>query len=199
MISPLKLAIFVVDTGPLITLAAARSLDYLLYIDGADIVVPDAVLYEATHDAGRLGATDILDWATLHRTRVEFAPTQSFRVFDAARRIDAGARQPHLGEQAAVEVIEQQGRLGPGERGILLCEESAVLRRVTVQAPEKIIALSTTDLLRALETAGRIQSADAVLEWAVAAGRTANAKEHMPNYSDSVRAAIHDLVRQPVR
>ncbi len=47
------LKLFVVDTGPLITLAAAQSLDYLLYVD-ADVVIPDAVLYEATHDAARL-------------------------------------------------------------------------------------------------------------------------------------------------
>jgi hypothetical protein len=41
--------------GPLITLAAANARDYLLYVQ-ADIVISDAVLYEATHDAARLGA-----------------------------------------------------------------------------------------------------------------------------------------------
>ncbi len=51
---PRDLKLFVVDTGPLITLAAAQSLDYLLFVD-ADVVIPDAVLYEATHDASRLG------------------------------------------------------------------------------------------------------------------------------------------------
>ena len=40
------LKLFVVDTGPLITLAAAQSLDYLLYVN-ADVVIPDAVLHEA--------------------------------------------------------------------------------------------------------------------------------------------------------
>ncbi|MBW4093374.1 MAG: hypothetical protein HIU82_20075 [Proteobacteria bacterium] len=30
-----------VDTGPLITLAVAQSLDYLLYVD-ADVIIPDA-------------------------------------------------------------------------------------------------------------------------------------------------------------
>ena len=52
------LKLFVVDTGPLIALAAAQSLGYLLYAD-ADVVIPDAVLYEATHDAARLGAFKI--------------------------------------------------------------------------------------------------------------------------------------------
>jgi hypothetical protein len=37
---PHDLKLFVVDTGPLITLAVAQSLDYLLYVD-ADIVIPD--------------------------------------------------------------------------------------------------------------------------------------------------------------
>jgi hypothetical protein len=42
-----SLKLFVIDTGPLITLAVANALDYLLYVQ-ADIVIPDAVLYEAT-------------------------------------------------------------------------------------------------------------------------------------------------------
>src|ERR1700724_3984147 len=58
---PRDLKIFVVDTGPLITLAVAQSLDYLLFVD-ADIVIPDAVLHEATYDAARLGAQDIIEW-----------------------------------------------------------------------------------------------------------------------------------------
>jgi hypothetical protein len=37
-----KIKLFVIDTGPLITLAVANSLDYLLYVQ-ADIVIPDAV------------------------------------------------------------------------------------------------------------------------------------------------------------
>ena len=44
------LRLFVVDTGPLITLAAAQSLDHLLYVEGASVVIPDAVFYEATHE-----------------------------------------------------------------------------------------------------------------------------------------------------
>jgi hypothetical protein len=38
---PRDLKLFVVDTGPLITLAVAQSIDYLLFVD-ADIVIPDA-------------------------------------------------------------------------------------------------------------------------------------------------------------
>ncbi len=194
---PSRLKIFVVDTGPLITLAAARSLDYLLNVDGADLIVPDAVLYEATHDASRLGADDILSWAQANRDRVEFAPTQAYRLFDAARQTDPGVRQPNLGEQAAVEVIEQPGRLDGDERGVLLCEESAILRRVTVQDREKIIAISTTDFLRILEREGRIQSADAVLAMALDAGRTPGRREHLPGHPADIQDAVQALVRKP--
>jgi hypothetical protein len=42
--------IIVTDAPPLITLAAAKSLDYLLYqlYPGLPVVIPDAVFHEAT-------------------------------------------------------------------------------------------------------------------------------------------------------
>ena len=42
-------SLFVLDTGPLITLAAAESLDYLPYPKVA-VIIPHAVFYEATRD-----------------------------------------------------------------------------------------------------------------------------------------------------
>ena len=126
------LKIFVVDTGPLITLAAARSLDYLLYVN-ADVVIPDAVLHEATRDANRLGAQDIVDWVKANRSRVEIAATKAYEIFDAARASMPNLRQPDLGERAAVEIIEEPDRLTGEERGVLLCEETAVLKRVVVR------------------------------------------------------------------
>jgi hypothetical protein len=50
-----RASLFVLDTGPLITLAAADSLDYLLY-PNVPVVIPDAVFYEATRDSAKLGA-----------------------------------------------------------------------------------------------------------------------------------------------
>ncbi len=171
-----RITVFVVDTGPLITLAAARSLDYLLYVEGTAVVIPDAVLYEATHDASRLGAPDYV-------------------VFDAARQTDPNVRQVNLGEQAAVEVIEEPGRLRPNERGILLCEESAVLRRIVVREKDRIIELSTMDFLRLLEAEGRIQSADAVFQMAVEGGRSPSNVQHLARQSEELRATIAGLVR----
>ncbi len=192
---PGDLKLFVVDTGPLITLAAAQSLDYLLYVE-ADIVVPDAVLYEATHDAARLGAQDIIDWAKAHRASIEIAPTKAYEAFDAARASIPNFPQPDLGERAAVEVIEEPDRLMGDERGVLLCEETTVLRRVVVRDRERIVEVSTIDFLRLLEGEQRIQSAEAVFELARQAGRLASRTEKMSKHDQEPREAIRRLVQR---
>ncbi len=189
------LKIFVVDTGPLIALAVARSLDYLLFAD-ADLIIPDAVLHEATFDAARLGAQDIINWVKAHRPHVEVAPTKAYQVFDAARASIPNLREPNLGERAAVEVIEEPDRLVGSERGVLLCEETAVLKRVTVRDRERIVELSTLDFLRVLEAEQRIQSADQVFELAAQAGLTPSRVEKLPGHDDATRRALHELVRQ---
>lgn len=94
---PGDLKLFVVDTGPLITLAAAQSLDYLLYVN-VDVVIPDAVLHEATYDAARLGAQDIIEWVKAHRGQIEIAPTKAYAIFDAARATIPNLREPDLGD-----------------------------------------------------------------------------------------------------
>lgn len=188
-----KLTLFVVDTGPLITLAAAQSLDCLAYVD-ADLVIPDAVLYEATADAARLGAEDIIDWVKAHRARVEIAPTKTYQLFDAARSVIPGLREPHLGERAAVEVIEEPDRLTGDERGVLLCEETAVLRRIVVRDRTRVVELSTLDFLKLLQAERRIQSADHIFEVAAQAGRAASRMEKLAVHDAATRAALADLV-----
>jgi hypothetical protein len=187
------LKLFVVDTGPLITLAAAQSLDYLLYIN-ADVVIPDAVLHEATRDANRLGAQGVIDWVKAHHGQIEIAATKAYEIFDAARANIPNLREPDLGERAAVEVIEEPDRLQGDERGLLLCEETAVLRRVFVRDRERIVEISTLDFLRILEAEKRIQSAEQVFELAAKVGRSASrvASSCAPIFS--TRAAIQGLV-----
>ena len=186
---PGDLKLFVVDTGPLITLAVAQSLDYLLYVN-ADVVIPDAVLHEATADAARLGAEDIIDWVKAHRNRIEIAPTKVYQIFDAARLAIPGLREPDLGERAAVEVIEEPSRLLGDERGLLLCEETAILRRVVVRDRRRIVELSTLDFLRLLEAEHLIQSAEQVFELAANAGRTRSRVEKLQIHDEKARLAI---------
>lgn len=65
------------DAAPLITLAAARSLDYLLYTR-LPVIIPDAVFHEATAYAGKLGAEAILDLYREHPAEVRIEPTRAF-------------------------------------------------------------------------------------------------------------------------
>jgi hypothetical protein len=192
---PRDLKLFVVDTGPLITLAAAQSLDYLLYVN-VDVVIPDAVLHEATYDAARLGAQDIIEWVKAHRGQIEIAATRAYAIFDAARATIPHLREPDLGERAAVEVIEEPDRLRGDERGLLLCEETAVLRRVVVRDRARIIELSTLDFLRILEAERRIQSADDVFQLAAQAGRWPSRAEKLAAYDNATQAAIQGLVKR---
>jgi hypothetical protein len=189
------LKLFVVDTGPLITLAVAGSLDYLLYID-ADIVIPDAVLHEATRDAARLGVQDIIDWVKAHRNLIEIAPTKAYERYDLARVTAPMLREPDLGERAAVEVIEEPDRLLGAERGLLLCEETAVLKRVVVRDRARIVEISTLDFLRILEAEQRIQSSEQVFELAAKAGRSPSGILKLSAQDEATRAAIQGLVRR---
>ena len=112
-----RASIYVLDTGPLITLAAADSLDYLLY-PNVPVVIPDAVFYEATRDSAKLGAQSILDWVKAHHAQVEIAVTNAYVNFDAARLVNPRAYEPNLGERAAVEVIEEPARLQGDDKAI---------------------------------------------------------------------------------
>jgi len=93
---------------------------------------------------------------------IEIAPTKASEAFDAARATIPNFRQPDLGERAVVEVIEEPDRLIGNERGILLCEETTVLKRVVVRDRERIVEISALDFLSILEAEQRIQSAEAV-------------------------------------
>jgi hypothetical protein len=186
-------SLFVLDTGPLITLAAADSLDYLLF-PNVPVVIPDAVFYEATRDVGKLGAQSVLDWVKAHRTQVEIAVTETYAVYDAARQINPVARMPNMGEQAAIEVIEEPGRLQGDEVAILLCEEAAITSRITVNQPDLIIEMTTMDLLRALEKEQRINSADAVFDRALAAGRTPSRIEKFADHDPAIRDAVRETL-----
>jgi hypothetical protein len=189
----IRVSLYVLDTGPLITLAAADSLDYLLY-PNVFVVIPDAVFYEATRDTSKLGAQSIINWVKEHHARIEIAVTNAYLNFDSARQVNPRAHEPNLGEQAAVEVIEEPARLQENERAILLCEETAVTRRIVVREREKIIELTTMDFLILLETEQRIQSAEAVFDRALAAGRTPSRVEKFADHDPSIRDAVRDTL-----
>lgn len=192
----LRIALFVVDTGPLITLAAAGALDHLLAVADLKIIIPDAVFYEATFDSAKLGATDIIEWAKLNHERIEIAPTNAFVVAEAAKRTLPNLRSSDLGERAAVEVIREDGRLrNDNERAVLLCEEIALFKKFRVDDVRQIVLVSTMDFLGLLEGARRIQSAQVVFEMAVAAGRTPSNHQYLIDEQNEAFERVAELVR----
>jgi len=189
-----RLKLFVTDTSPLITLAAAQSLDCLLY-PGLPVVLPDAVFYEATASADKLGAQEIVAWQRENAAQVTVAPTRLFAAY--VERTESGGRyrEPDLGERAALELLRDTPLLGPGEKGLFLIEDGQLMTQHFLTADkERVIPITTHDLLALLEEAHRIQSAASILARAREAGRTIRRyelyREHPEEIRDAVRAVI---------
>jgi hypothetical protein len=200
MTMPLFAKLIVTDTGPLITLAAADCLDYLL-LPEAPVLVPDAVLYEATADQEMIGAAAILDWTQRHLGAVLIVPTQVFSNFLRMRDAAPGSRERDLGERAAIEAVHDAASLGQNERAVMLTEDDRVLRTVLVRETaltQEIIPLTTRDFLEGLERSGRIQSADFVYERSLAAGRALSKRAVLDaQHAASVAAIEQLLARKP--
>lgn len=192
-----EIVLVVTDAPPLITLATAKSLDYLLYPD-LPVIIPDAVFHEATAIAGKLGAQEILDWYRAHTPLVRIEPTQTFQDEMTLRENPGHRPARDVGERAAIEVIRSYPL--PGDARALLLSDDRDAERLLVFEPEKAILLTTWDYLRQLEEAQRIQSADAVIEAVREAGRNPPQRDlwsqHDPEIRDAVRAVI-ERAREP--
>lgn len=190
----------VMDTGPLITLAAADSLDYLLR-PGVPVYVPDAVLYEATRDGGALGAPEILAWAQGHADSIRTVSTETFFNYVENSRLREHWRERDLGERAALEAIHDAIQLSRAERAVLITEDDRVLRRVLVAEAEltaRIIPVTTRDFLVALEEAGWINSVDEVYRRAEDVGRLANRRMVLRDqHEQALRAVQRMMQRRP--
>jgi len=194
----IDIRIIVTDAPPLITLAVAKSLDYLLYPE-LPVLIPDAVFHEATAAAGKLGAQEILDWYRAHTDTVRVEPTEIFQHEMTLREISGYRPARDLGERAALEVIRDLP-MTAGERALLLSDDRDAERLVIID-PDKLILLTTWDYLRQLEEAGRIQSADAVIAAVREAGRNPPLRDlwsqHDPGVRDAVKAIITGARKSP--
>ena len=185
--------LIVTDAPPLITLAVAGSLNYLLYPD-LPILIPDAVFHEATAAAGKLGAQEILDWYRAHMDAVRIEPTEIFQNEMTLREIVGHKPARDLGERAALEVIRNLP-MHDDERALLLSDDRDAERLVIVD-PEKLILLTTWDYLRQLEEARRIQSADMVIAAARAAGRNPPTRDLWSQHDPEIRDAVKAILTQ---
>ena len=189
--------LIVSDTGPLITLAAANSLDYLLY-PGVPVYLPDAVLYEATVNSAALGAANIASWVQAHGEQVRPIATEAYANFQALRERNPAHRQRDLGEQAALEAIRYGVVLAPNERAILITEDDRVTRGsflIFAEDRERVIAITTRDFLVGLEAAGRINSADDVYKLAEDAGRIPSRSTALDERHEEARRVVETLLR----
>jgi hypothetical protein len=192
----IEIAIIVTDVSPLITLAAAQSLDYLLY-PALPVIIPDAVFHEATSAAGKLGAQEILDWYRGHTNQIRVEPTSIFREEMLLRESMPGRKPARdLGERAAIEVIRSypllQGRA-------LVLSDDRDAERLLVFEPEKTILLTTWDYLRLLEEAQRIQSADAVMDLVRQAGRNPPMRDLWSDHDPEIRDAVRSVIERAHR
>ena len=189
---PIEVAIIVTDSPPLITLAVAQSLDYLLYPD-LPVIIPDAVFHEATSAAGKLGAQEILDWYRAHTDRVRVEPTEIFREEMVLREALPGRKPARdVGERAAIEIIRNYP-LAENARTLLLSDDRDA-ERLLVFEPEKTILLTTWDYLPQLEEAQRIQSAEAVIDVVRQAGRNPPKRDLWSDHDPAVREAVRAVI-----
>jgi hypothetical protein len=193
-----RLGLIVTDASPLITLAAGEALDCLT-MPGLRVVIPDMVYFEVTQDLARTGAADIVAWSRRHRGQIEIVPTTVFSEFQIVRAADPNTRSKGRGELSAAEILNAEIERDADLEALLLYADNDIRTRRFVGAlPERVMTLSTGDLLRELEAAGRIQSADHILDVAVANERNVEAqravrsddeargllRQHLQNRSD---------------
>ncbi|MBF0344301.1 MAG: hypothetical protein HQL06_08730 [Nitrospirae bacterium] len=186
----LKVKLFVMDTGPLITLAVAESLSYLLYPDVA-VYIPDAVIYEATIKSGALGAENIALWVQEHSELVHIIITQAYVDYQTLRNVNPMYRKQDLGEEAALEAIRYGLHLDTNERAVLLTEDDRDANILVLpQDHDRLIPLTTFDFLVGLELAGRIKSAEEVYRIVAKEGRNAS------RLYEQARKAVERLLKQ---
>lgn len=163
--------LIVTDSSPLITLAAAESL-HLLTIPGIPVLIPDMVYYEVTRNIAKLGATNVVQWVKANRVLVRLEPTEVFAEYQALLTLNPKTSSRDRGERAATEVLTDAIIADPHMQALLLYEDSDIMRRRFADLlPERVMPISTGGFLRTLEEAGRIQSADRVLDEAMTKGR----------------------------
>ena len=160
--------IIVPDSSPLITLAAAKSLDVLLK-PRLPVKIPDGVLWEATRHINMLGAREIVDWLAANEDAVQISVTHEHALRSDDVAADVKRIKDH-GERCALEVVERLAEQDPSRQSILIYEDGDVTLLAIVNT-DKIAVVTTASFLDEMERQKLIQSADHILDEAIAEGR----------------------------
>jgi hypothetical protein len=163
----MNLSLIVTDSGPLITLAVAGSLD-VLFLTKLPVIVPDMVRHEVIQDLSKLGATLVAEWIRHNDPhRLTVSPTEVYEEFMLLKSINPATKTKNRGEQAAAEVL---GRALEGEDfgAVLLFEDSAVRKtNFLTRLPDCVVVTSTSAFLFGLESRSLIPDAQSILDRAV--------------------------------
>jgi hypothetical protein len=163
----MNFSLIVTDSGPLITLAIAGSLD-VLFLPNLPVIVPDMVRHEVIQDLSKPGAALVAEWIRCsdpHRLSVR--PTEVFEEFMLLRSMNPATKTKNRGEQAAAEVLGR-GLESQDFGAVLLFEDSAVRKtNFLTRLPDCVVVTSTSEFLFGLESRGLLQSAQTILDQAV--------------------------------
>ena len=163
----MNLSILVTDSGPLITLAAARALDALL-LPKLPVIVPDMVRFEVIRDLEKPGAPEVAQWIRDNQANgVLVASTEIFEEFQVLREHNPATKTKNRGEQAAAEVLSKE--LSEKNKGAILLFEDSMVRKPNflIRLPDEVVVVSTSEFLFGLEGQGLLQGASEILERAV--------------------------------
>lgn len=164
-----RISLIVADSGPLITLSMAGSLDVLLR-QNQRVIIPDMVKYEVTRDISKPGALHIHEWIRNNEPENVFvASTEIFENFLIVLKAKPNSVRVKglTGEEAASEVLKREidKRI---DVGILLFEDSDVRTdNFVFRVPANVLIMSTSEYLHGMEKARLINSAIDIIARAI--------------------------------
>lgn len=176
--------ILVTDTSPLITLAYGLHLE-ALRLPKIRIVVPDAVIEEATRkDYGFSGAA-IYDFSIKNRDIFTIQMTTTGMQRRALLAMNASVKG--LGEKSVMEVLDSYTAADPTRKVLLLYEDKDVTSKKFI-IPKNVSPITTGDFLRTLESKGLIQSAEETLADAEIRGQNVERNRRSTSQQSSIQA-----------
>ena len=102
----MNFSLIVTDSGPLISLAIAGSLD-VLFLPNLPVIVPDMVRHEVIQDLSRPGAALVAEWIRFNDPqRLTVGPTEVFEEFMLLKSLNP-----------ATAYFSDRGRLFQRDRG----------------------------------------------------------------------------------
>lgn len=163
----MNISLIVTDSGPLITLAIAGSLD-ALFLPKLPVIVPDMVRHEVIQDLSKPGAALVAEWIRFNDPhKLTVRPTEVFEEFMLLKSINPATKTKNRGEQAAAEILGRE--LDGQDFGAVLLFEDSAVRKVNflTRLPDCVVVTSTSEFLFGLESRGLLLNAQSILDKAV--------------------------------